>query len=521
MNKTISVNIAGLAFIIEENAYRKLQHYLEAIQRKFSNDEERKEIMDDIEARIAEIFRDNLTNGREVIQESDVEEVMQIMGMPEDYVTDDSDQETNHSSNHETYTDTTKRLFRDPDNAMIGGVCSGLAYYFNMDPTLMRVIFVLLGFMGGGVLLYLVLLIFIPEAKSTNEKLQMKGQSITIDNIKEHLNNVKDGVGKNAKNAKRTIKKNVDKFGKAGGNFIRTFAKLFGLGLIIGGTFGLIFFITLFLFGTSVIPIMENGEVVGIGTLLESVYPENTMYWLIELSIFIVVLIPLISVVISGLRMVFGYHKTYRPFTISSVIIWFLAVGFLAINSVDLGMNFRNRAELNKDILLENDSTDVLYLGLDDEFSYNDNVEVKNVINRSELISLSENIITMGVPRVKIIPLRDSGNFIIHTNLQSSGWTLEEAIQNAEHIDYPVTISNNHVSVKPEYSFPREDKIRGQSARLIIKVPLGKKIIFGTGVERLHVQMDHYKYCDCKYDFAETEWENRDEEMQCIKCEND
>lgn len=516
MNKTISINIAGFAFIIEEGAYQELQNYLEAIKRNFQDDAEREEIMTDIEARIAEIFRDKLTtNSREVVLSPDVDEVMNIMGKPEDYITEETiiieeKVENNDSPFQEEKSE--RRLYRDGENAMIGGVCSGLAHYFKMDPSLMRVLFVLFGFLGGGVLLYIILLLVIPEAKTTSEKLSMKGQNVTISAIKDQ---VKDG----AKNAQGNIKKNVDKVVGAGSNFLKSFSKILGFFFLLGGTAALFFFLMFFFFGAGVVPVVDSGEPTGLSALIDVTYPSQDGNSLLIAAILLVVLLPIIGIIISGVKMVFRFTKSFKPYTISVIILWVLSAAYCGYSSIKLGMNFRNRAEVKLDIPIENDSTNVLYVNVMEEDLYGENVSFKNVWNLSELVSIDEKNITLGYPELMIIPVSDSGKFEIQLDKESCGYTVKDAIQKAERIDYDVTINNNEVIIPPYFSIPKEDKIRAQYPTVIIKVPEGKRLVLGNGVDRISVDMADNKYCSCNYRYANTEWLGKGDTMSCIECD--
>src|SRR5690554_4030489 len=140
MKKTISVHIGGRLFNIEEAAYNKLSKYLNTIRGFFSHLESSEEIISDIELRIAELFMERISNQKQVITESDVDDIIAIMGQPEDYV--DADEEAEESSY--TYRNRAKKqVFRDPDNKVVSGVCSGISAYFGMDPIILRAIFVI------------------------------------------------------------------------------------------------------------------------------------------------------------------------------------------------------------------------------------------------------------------------------------------------------------------------------------------------------------------------------------------
>jgi len=170
MNKTVNINLAGIFFHIDEDAYLKLQRYLEAIKRSFTDSQGREEIISDIEARISELFTERMKTERQVIGNKEVEEVIAIMGQPEDYLVDDEIFEDEPSSKTKnTYrSSSSKKLYRDTDNSYIGGVSAGLAHYFGIDAIWIRLIWILLVFGAGtGVFLYILLWILVPEAKTS------------------------------------------------------------------------------------------------------------------------------------------------------------------------------------------------------------------------------------------------------------------------------------------------------------------------------------------------------------------
>ena len=180
MKVTVNINLGGYAFHIDEDAYERLRNYLKNIERELSVEDSASEIITDIEGRIAELFRNRLNNYKQVINMKDVEEVMTIMGTPE--VISGGEPSGNEPPR------SSRRMYRDPDGRIFGGVCSGLAAYFNWDPLVMRILFAILIFAGGaGIGLYLVLWIVLPEAKTTAQKLEMRGDPVTIENIKDSV----------------------------------------------------------------------------------------------------------------------------------------------------------------------------------------------------------------------------------------------------------------------------------------------------------------------------------------------
>jgi len=178
MKKTFSVNLGNRVYNIDEDAYLKLNAYLERIEGHFSDQKEREDIMNDIELRISELFSERLGVNKQVITYTDVDEVIRIMGDPHEI--SGTEEESRGTGERRSGP---RRIYRDPDDRMIGGVCGGLAAYTHIDPVIMRLIFVVLLFMGVGLLAYIILWIVVPEAKTTAQKLEMRGDSVNASNI--------------------------------------------------------------------------------------------------------------------------------------------------------------------------------------------------------------------------------------------------------------------------------------------------------------------------------------------------
>lgn len=182
MKKTLSINLGGSVFNIDDDAYSLLRDYLNLIEKHFGNEEESKEIIIDIEARISELFKERITDFKQVIVTKDVEEIIEIMGQPEEIIDPgDSDQ---YKSRERFGPSGYRRMYRDPDNRILGGVCSGMGAYWGTDPLIIRIIFVvaILIFLSGAVI-YLILWVVLPEAKTTAQKLEMRGEQVNISNI--------------------------------------------------------------------------------------------------------------------------------------------------------------------------------------------------------------------------------------------------------------------------------------------------------------------------------------------------
>jgi phage shock protein PspC (stress-responsive transcriptional regulator) len=196
MKKTMTVNIAGIVYHIDEDAYILLKEYLDKVRKELSTTDGGGEIYQDIETRIGELFSERVRSGKQVITIEDVTSVIGTMGDPSDISGTASGKEYKPGGSG-TY----RRMYRDPDNRIIGGVCSGLAAYWHIDPTLVRLIFIILAIMGmAGVVIYVILWIILPEAQTVAQKLEMRGEKVNLSNIGEFFR-------QEFENVKRSFKK--------------------------------------------------------------------------------------------------------------------------------------------------------------------------------------------------------------------------------------------------------------------------------------------------------------------------
>ena len=242
MKKTININLAGFVFYIDEDAYEALQKYLNNIRTYLGSTEGREEIIDDIESRIAELFSEKQ---KQVITLIEVNEVIEVMGQPEDYMSEEEPEEKSASQQ------SSKRLYRDPDSTVLGGVCSGVGHYLNIDAVWIRLIFLAMVWSGVSILFYFILWAIIPKAETTAQKLEMKGKAATFSNIEDYVRkgyeNVKDdfknvdfkGAGEKAKQGASGffafLGELISKFFSALGKLLNLIANILGklLGVII------------------------------------------------------------------------------------------------------------------------------------------------------------------------------------------------------------------------------------------------------------------------------------------------
>lgn len=199
MKKTFTINLSGTVYHIDEDAYNLLDNYLENLKHYFRKEEGGDEIIDDIERRIAELCAEKQSSGKQIITIEDVEEIIAQIGKPEQMGCEEDSAHShgdNPASNQAESPKTPRRLFRNPDDVVIDGVISGFAIYLGVDVTVARMLTLILLVLGCGTLIpiYIICMIVIPKANTAAEKLSMRGESVTIENIGKTVTNTFDKV---------------------------------------------------------------------------------------------------------------------------------------------------------------------------------------------------------------------------------------------------------------------------------------------------------------------------------------
>ncbi len=404
MNKTVTVNIAGIIFHIDENAYTKLNHYLQAIRNSI-NIEGREEIIHDIESRIAELFSERIDATNQVIVLTDVDSIIQIMGEPEAYRIDDEEPQT-YSQPHTTNT-FSRKLYRDTDKRVLGGVLAGLGHYFRVDPVWLRILLLILVFFyGTGVLVYIILWIVIPKASSTSEKLEMKGEPINISSIekkvRENIDYVSDKVNNiDYEKVGHNIGQNTRAFGDTAAQVLR---RIFGIGFLIFAFFGFL--------GSAIagIVISNNKWHFPQGGPFEFTpgdFSLSTPLWVMGLIIFLISAIPFIILFLLGLKLL---YKNLKYVGLTSIILaglWFFAIiGLIFVTMQEAGNNSKFfSTAINKelhigdeffssstDLIINNQPLEVLFV--DDKYFQS---ETKNVDEFKTALSSGQKIIELEV----------------------------------------------------------------------------------------------------------------------------
>lgn len=494
MKKAIKINLGGMVFHIDEDAYEKLKNYLDLIETHFGRKEGGKEVVSDIESRLAELFLSKLGDGRDVIVAADVEAVIQIMGDPLE-LAEDEEKEEFYRKTSRSSRQANRRLYRDPDNAVLGGVCSGLAAYFGIDPVVMRIIFFVLLIVGHGVtaLVYLIMWIAIPKAVSISQKLEMKGEYVNISNIersvREELNDVKanfDRMGRseNMNRTRNAIGEILNVFGKIVLIFIKVVLGIIGLSLIFAGIIILFSFLGLFFFKGEMLPfVITSGELAIIPELLSFVVSPGTLT-IVLIALFLFITIPLVFLIYMGLKIIFRFRSKDKAIGLIAFIFWVMSIGTLITFAVFEGTKFSNRTpvETVTEIKLEKEKT--VYLKLEDA-QY---PELQNILAFGEakykVYFDKEEKKIYGIPRLNI---RKSSGEVIEFEVRKSvfGQNQKTSRSGSSEIDYKWRQDGNTIYLSPYFNAGTDGRWKFPEVKLYLRVPEGYNIIIEESLDEI------------------------------------
>ncbi|MFH0892149.1 MAG: PspC domain-containing protein [Candidatus Falkowbacteria bacterium] len=361
MEKTINITLGGLVFILEEDAYEKLSAYLESIKKHYQTPSEGEEIADDIESSIAEKFSARVDARKKVVTLKDVEEIIGIMGTIEEIAKEEEEidgKKTDSRAEGDTEEPAKKRLYRNSDDIVVAGVCSGLAVYFGVDPIFVRLLFIIFTFFNGiGILVYVVLWMIMPVAKTGAQKLEMRGRPVNLAEIQEAVKQKSKMIGREGKEALKKIRS--DKRWYQVLNFpIRVIERIFLVfKKIISVVFPVlsIFFGVVFLLATLAailgLTIALGAMILHIGSpFIRSDVPLNELasdpfYYLATLSIYFTVFVPLVFLSFLSITMI-RRKNAFAPIASGILVgIWMLSIVGSVVAAGDLVPRFKTWME--------------------------------------------------------------------------------------------------------------------------------------------------------------------------------
>jgi phage shock protein PspC (stress-responsive transcriptional regulator) len=516
MNKTVNINLAGIVFHIDENAFETLNNYLNELKNHFKNEEGGDEILKDIEGRIAELFTERLDK-KEAISLTDINEITTIMGDPSQYDDEIEQEQSQESQDKEEDLRKGKRrkVFRDEEDRMIGGVCRGMAHYFDINVLFCRIIFIGILFLigPGAPFLYIMFWIALPSAKTTAEKLEMKGEKVNINNIekniKDELNIIEDKIRdfdrkftKEIFGANSFFRKIVDFFIRVIKGVFKFAGSCFGIFCILFGGI-LLFLIFNFVFSGAEI-LFHNHPM--IDHVFNDFFNNKSTTWL---SLFIG--IPIVTVILFGLRLV-NNTKIHMNYKIGIFVLWITSIFFLLNSVKDISLEFQEEA---KNTIIENIITesDTLYLSMNDVNRVLDNIfDAKGF----KVTPFEDNLIGIGM-ELDIVKSKND-NFNLIKEATARGKDKHLAKEMAEGIGFEFTLENDNLIFDDFFTIATQ-KWRMQELDLTLELPIGMVVFLDHSLEDLIYDIKNvHNMWD--YDMLGHYWKMEKEGLSCISCED-
>ncbi len=536
MNKTININLGGVFFHIDEIAYQKLKLYLDAIRRSLSDDPQgRDEILNDIEHRIGELLSERIKDARQVVNENDIDEITKIMGKPEDYLVDEEifEDEPKYKSRVSS-----KKLFRDAEDKFLGGVSSGLGHYFGIDALWIRIIWIVLvvaGF-GTGIPIYILLWILIPQAETTAEKLQMKGEPVNISNIEKKIreefqdvsSRVKDGVNdvtskvknsefkKKASNkAKSGVQEILDTLGSILITLFKVFGKLIGALLIFIAAATLIgLIIGAFSLGSFEILGFSNDFIHHPPFFYDSVLPT----WLLVVFTFIAVGIPFVVLFMLGLKILSNNVKSFSTTTKLSLLgIWIISLLGLGFAGINFAAQTAYDGVFNQTEELPVVATDTLKVKM---------IGDENLSNRSELrrrysyeTVYDNDVRKLYSNRINVdVKSTDKSNAFVKIRKESSGKSRQNANSNAETIEYQFNLTNQDLLLNGYFLTDFKNMIKEQQIDITVYIPLNTIIYLDGSTRTFLDDVDNVQNVHDR-DMPKHYYKMTENGLECLDCD--
>jgi phage shock protein PspC (stress-responsive transcriptional regulator) len=515
MKPTIKVSIGGVAFHLEEDAYQLLKQYLDRLQTHYEKMDGGKEIIDDIELRIAELLRERISSTEQAISETMVNEVTAILGEPENFETEEK---APNNKNSDTWKQRSqKKLYRDKDNKVLGGVCSGIAAYFNIDVVLVRVLFVVLfvgfsaikflffGITGGTIaLIYILLWIITPPASTLQQRYEMRGE-------KPDLKNIQRKVEEELREAGRSLKKSAPAANEVIEIIVKILGIFIGVIVVVIAISVLLAFVVAFVTGYSVVNILCFNII----DYIDVGWHSGWFFGLLAA----LVLIPFIGMLYGGIKLLFSL-KTKLRIGLILFLFWvaalftFVGMGIYhtaslfhwrtvqeyvelpAINCdtlfVDLPQNYYTEGELEpvidqinhwsffnkkkesnckkKKRCLKSKKREKERKEIDFSFSHSPLFFYKKSSKTAEKLLL--------LPIIERKHIIGEKNFGIEIQKDAAGNSFQSAYRHAKQLPFNYTLKDSLLIIEP-LIYTKDEKWDGELLRLNFQVPEGKKVVFG------------------------------------------
>ncbi len=475
MDKSIKINLAGTLFQIDEEAYHILRNYLQELNTRFKNMPGGNETIEDIEARISEIFQSQ-GGAAGVITKENVEAMIGIIGKPGDFESHEQAQGFQSGARWK------KRLYRNPDERIISGICGGIGSYLNIDPVWVRLVFILFVFFAGiGVILYVALWVALPVAFTDSQKRELYGESFhQAENGRTEKSEFRS-AGPRGNLAENNLGNVLNEIFNAIGKFFYVIFRIFTivcgvLFVLLGFTSLLVFILFLFVRNQAFLPMELHGNFFYLPDFLNFVVTPALTPWICMLF-GIVILLPLLALIYWGIKMIFWFRSRDGVISLIALVIWFLSLTALVVILAGQGLSFSRTGRATSAVIIEN-PPDTIYvvasrkikdLKYNRDFIIPDNAYAMFANTDSLKLSIRANLgfETSGdkTARVEIVK-------------KSMGSGIIDASRKAESLQYNYKFSRDTMYIDEYFTLPAGQKWSGDEIDTRLFVPDGTILWF-------------------------------------------
>jgi len=487
MDNTIKINLGGTLFQIEEAAYLLLRDYLQAIDTRFRYVAGGAETIEDIESRIAEIFQSkNGTAG--VISKENVVEMISIIGRPEEF---DQPEIESESARYGTQR---KKMFRNPDDTIIGGVCGGIGLYLNTNPVWIRILFILFAlFFGVGFFVYLALWIALPPAQNDAQKKEMYGNAFY-----SNRRNNRQSAGSDLSGTSKVGNAFNEVFmalGKVLNIFFRVILIIIGISLVLTGFLAMLSFVMVFLFKYpgSFSTNIDGVNLSYIPDFLNFIVPPSIVPWITVLTTIVVVL-PLLALIYWGVKMIFWFKAKDGIFSLIALVLWVMSIAALSIILFNEGVGYAETAKATSSKILK-ELPDTLYIKSGKSISdlkYDHEISIPD--DEYEIF-IAEESKEIFVRTYLGFESSEDNNAVLEVRKRSTGRSRSDALLKAEALQYNFSFIGDTLYLDEYFTYPSGTKWAFDNVGATLVIPEGTVISIDNNVESM-IRQHHRNYYD-------------------------
>jgi len=526
MDKTIKINLGGTLFQIDEDAYNMLRKYLQEIDSKLRHTQGGTETIEDIESRIAEIFQSQKGLAG-VITKENVEAVISIVGKPEDF---DIEEDAGDYKEPSYKSEIPKKLYRNPDDRIISGVCGGIGAYLNMEPVWVRILFIIFAcFFGIGFFVYVALWIALPLAHSDAQKREMYGTADFKSALRRQKNYTAVSSGHSGVPAGSTAGNAINEVFRAIGRvfyiILRVFLIIIGVTFVITGFITLVSFVMVFFFNYPGYFSIHSHDVnlFYLPDFLNYVVNPALVPWILVLG-FIVILMPLLALIYWGVKMIFWFRAKDGIVALAGLVLWVISVAALSIILFNEGISFAESARTYSNEIIEKPPRE-LYIQAGKKVSGLNYDKEINLPEKEYNIYLVEESRALYISTCLTMNNSDDKSLRINVRKRSAGRSRTDATRRAVELVYGYNISGDTIAVDEYFTVPAGNKWSFDNVGVNLYIPEGTIIHFDQSTIDMfshcfdHSDRDYFGY-DEDYFNPEQTWEMTRHGLNRISGEN-